>query len=244
MAMLFSIDVDFDIIPTSVKEQLLIDIQAIISSPFFDISPLYKQFILDIILQLLSITKTTENKSKKEFIQFSKMVVQAVINKYLNPAVDISARTWNDVCNMLGVYVPRNGMPTYYKKIFLVEVSKKITAYHGFQNTFVNKHALGHLAYYYGDILRPIANQAKDYIIPPFFTDVSFGLDSRRKLLKTEHPVWIRSSVPSRFMACSGHFQMQQMSSKCSSSVCIFLFVNLYLSKMSAGNVTTVLDAT
>lgn len=187
-AMLFNCDLDFDLFQLPVKEQSLIHIQAIVSSPFFDISPFYKQFNLDITLQVLSIDETTENKSKKELINLSKIVVQAMINKYLYRAEDITSRTWNDICNMLGIFIPRNGFPHYYKKAFLLEFYKKMDAYHGLQSTFVNKHALGHLAFYYGDIKRPIANKAKDYIIPPFYTDVSFSLDARRNLLPTDHP--------------------------------------------------------
>jgi hypothetical protein len=187
LAMLFSIDLEFDLFALDVKEQMLSDIQAIISSPTFDSSPLYQCYNLDRVLQILTIEETTENKSKKDLIGLSKIVVQAVINKYLRPAADLSPQAWNDLCNMFGVFVPRNGMPAYYKKIFLIEIYEKLDAFYGMQKTFVNRQALSQLAFYYGDFLRPVGNQAKERIIPPFYTDVSFSLDTRRALAQSEH---------------------------------------------------------
>jgi hypothetical protein len=198
LAMLFGIDLEFDLFPLTVRDQMLMDIQAIISSPMFDSSPLYRQYNLDIVLQILSIEETTDDKSKTELIHLSKIVVQAVINKYLKPVADIAPITWNNLCNVLGVFVPRNGMPAYYKKIFLVEVHDKIEAYFGMQNTFVNMHALGQISFYFGERLRPIANQSKVHIIPPFFTDISFSLDSRRALLQTAHKEFKNPGSPLR----------------------------------------------
>jgi hypothetical protein len=108
MAMLISFNLDFDIIELSVKSQILSDIQAIIASPMFDISPFYQKYNLDIILSILTIQETTSHRSKKELISLSKIVVQAVINKYLQPVEDISSLAWNDLCKMLGVFIPRN----------------------------------------------------------------------------------------------------------------------------------------
>jgi hypothetical protein len=93
VAMLIGFNIDFDLIQLSVKTQILSDVQAIISSPAFDCSPLYHKFNLDIVINLLTIKEKTHGLNKKDLIVLSKIIVQGVINKYLQPVEDISSKT-------------------------------------------------------------------------------------------------------------------------------------------------------
>ena len=184
LAILIGLPIDFDVLTISLKTQMMNDIQAIVSSPSYNVYAFANKHALGVILKIISsFNVNPANLEKKQLLSYSKQAVAAITKGSTRTVENLDSGTWNQLCNLLGVFIPNLGFPAFYKTDLVAKLQEKVLSSSSAKIAYVNTDARDHLNYYYGFKLRPVGKGSLEHCIPAFNLDLSFNIDTRRGTL-------------------------------------------------------------